>query len=399
MKRFLLLIVGFLVLNFSNVGAQDQQMHVAFYGLQFNGGEFHTGRVRLKDTLSAATLLTGYLAIQQQHNQILLDSLKSFRQRLELNDWLYYQLIRKVAQELCPKNEDYNIYTLYKWYFLTAAGFDARLAITGQKLIFYIYNKENIEDIPFFMFDSKKYMCLNIHDFEPFDLNLHPPVPLVLQVPGAVESFSYRVTRLPDFAPGVYQSKSLDFVYNHKPYHFDIVFNQELKAVFNNYPVVDFASYFNIPLSTATYQSLVPLLKNNVSGMDVEHGVDYLMRFTRYAFLYENDQENFGRERRLSPEETLFSPYSDCDDRAGLFFYLAKEIYNLPMIALLYPGHINIAVALPEPKGKFISYKGRSYTVCEPTPQAVDLPLGTFSPALSDAPYEIVYAYEPAKIK
>ncbi|WP_316741876.1 hypothetical protein [Pedobacter antarcticus] len=397
MKRFMLLIAGFILLTFSGTRGQSLQMHVAFYGLQFKGGEFPPDRIRLKDTLSAATLLPAYLAIKQQHNQVLLDSLKSFRQRFELNDWLYYQLIRKVAQQLCPKNEDYNIYTLYKWYFLTAAGFDARLAITGTKLIFYIYNEENIEDIPFFVLDSKKYMCLNIHDFEPFDLHLQPPVPLVLQVPGAVESFSYRVTRLPDFEPEAYQAKRLDFIYNHRPYHFNIVFNQELQAVFNNYPVVDFASYFNIPLSRATYQSLVPLLKNNMNGMKVEQGIDYLMRFTRYAFLYENDQENFGRERRLSPEETLFSPYSDCDDRAGLFFYLVKEIYNLPMIALLYPGHINIAVALPDPKGKFINYKGKSYTVCEPTPQSVDLPLGTFSPALSGSHYEVVYAYEPAE--
>lgn len=391
----MLLIAGFILLIFSGTRAQSLQMHMAFYGLQFKGGEFPSAKIRLKDTLSAATLLPAYLAIQQQHNEVLLDSLKSFRQRFALNDWLYYQLIRKVAQVLCPKNEDYNIYTLYKWYFLTAAGFDARLAITGKKLIFYIYNEENIEDIPFFMLGSKKYMCLNIHDFEPFDLHLQLPVPVILKVPGAVESFSYRVTRLPDFEPEAYQAKSLDFIYNHRPYHFDIVFNQELKAVFNNYPVVDFASYFNIPLSRATYQSLVPLLKNNMSGMKAEQGIDYLMRFTRYAFLYENDQENFGRERRLSPEETLFSPYSDCDDRAGLFFYLVKEIYNLPMIALLYPGHINIAVALPDPKGKLINYKGKSYTVCDPTPQSLDLPLGAFSPALSGSSYEVVYAYEP----
>lgn len=393
----MLLIAGFILLTLSGTRAQSLQIHTAFYGLQFKGGKLPSNRIRLNDTLSAATLLPAYLAIQQQHNLVLLDSLKSFRHRFELNDWLYYQLIRKVAQELCPKYEDYNIYTLYKWYFLTASGFDARLAITGKKLIFYILNEENIEDVPFFVLDSKKYMCLNIHDFEPFDLHLHPPVPLVLPVPGAVESFSYRVTRLPDFEPEAYQAKSLDFIYNHRPYHFDIVFNQELKAVFNNYPVVDFASYFNIPLSRATYQSLVPLLKNNMSGMKAEQGIDYLMRFTRYAFLYENDQENFGRERRLSPEETLFSPYSDCDDRAGLFFYLVKEIYNLPMIALLYPGHINIAVALPDPKGKFINYKGKSYTICEPTPQSVDLPAGAFSPALSGSHYEVVYAYEPAE--
>src|SRR5690606_10914787 len=112
------------------------------------------------------------------------------------------------------------------------------------------------------------------------------------------------------------------------------------EKIFANYPSVDFESYFNIPLSKETYGSLIPMLKQNVDGMSQKKGVDYLMRFTRYAFLYEDDEENFGKAKRLSAEETLFAQYSDCDDRAALFFYLVKEIYNLPMIAVLYPTHI-----------------------------------------------------------
>ncbi|EDM34037.1 hypothetical protein PBAL39_07035 [Pedobacter sp. BAL39] len=54
--------------------------------------------------------------------------------------------------------------------------------------------------------------------------------------------------------------------------------------------------------------------------MRQKKGIDYLMRFTRYAFLYEDDSENFGKEKLLSPEETLFADHSDCDDRAALFF-------------------------------------------------------------------------------
>ena len=114
--------------------------------------------------------------------------------------------------------------------------------------------------------------------------------------------------------------------------------------------------------------------------MKQKKGIDYLMRFTRYAFLYENDEENFGKEKRLSPEETLFSKYSDCDDRAALFFYLVKEIYNVPMIALLYPTHITMAVQFDTPVGGDpIVYKGKTYSICEPTPQKEDLGIGKMS--------------------
>ncbi|RZL45940.1 MAG: hypothetical protein EOP00_16510, partial [Pedobacter sp.] len=171
--------------------------------------------------------------------------------------------------------------------------------------------------------------------------------------------------------------------------------NNEVENIFANYPVVDFETYFNIPLSKETYQSLIPILKKNVKKMPIQKGVDYLMRFTRYAFLYEDDEEYIGKEKRFSPEQTLLNDQSDCDDRAALFFYLVKEIYNLPMIAILYPTHITMAVQFEKPIGDVVVYKGKSYSVCEPTPQKQDLKIGQISASLKNVPYKIVYAYEP----
>jgi len=89
------------------------------------------------------------------------------------------------------------------------------------------------------------------------------------------------------------------------------------------------------------------------------------------------------------------SAYSDCDDRAALFFYLVKEIYNLPMIALLYPTHITMAVEFHKPVGEPIVYKGKVYSLCEPTPELEDLGIGQMSAQLKNIPYRIVYQYEP----
>ena len=103
----------------------------------------------------------------------------------------------------------------------------------------------------------------------------------------------------------------------------------------------------------------------------------------------------FGKEKRLSPEQTLIYEQSDCEDRAALFFYLVKEIYNLPMIVLNFPRHVTVAVKFKKPVGKHIIYNGNIYTVCEPTPQQVDIPMGQLIPELENTPYEIVYAYTP----
>lgn len=320
--------------------------------------------------------------------------LTAYKEKHQLNDWLFYQLIRKTAETISPKKENYEQYTFYKWFLLGKSGYDARLTIADNRIIFYVYNDENISDIPFLMFKGKKYMCLNHHDYAYADLNKVPPHDMIT-IPGAVKPFSYKVTRMPDFNPESYADKKIEFNYKHKVYHFNIKLNSEVERLFANYPGVDFEYYFNIPLSKETYGSLIPLLKNNVKGMNQKKGVDYLMRFTRYAFLYENDDQNFGKEKRLSPEETLFSKYSDCDDRAALFFYLVKEIYNLPMIALLYPTHITMAVQFDKPVGTPILYNGKIYSVCEPTPQKENLNIGQLSASLRNTPYKVVYNYEP----
>ena len=347
--------------------------------------------------LTDASVKQFYQTLSKGEFSPVVDSLVSYKKKHQLNDWLYYQLIRNTAQQISPKADNYSSYTLYKWFLMVQSGYDARLALADDRVIFYILNDEDISDIPFFMINDKKYMTLNYHDYDKFDLHQSPPVPVNISVPGAVKAFSYKITRMPDFKAESYITKDLYFNYRDKEYNFEVKLNPGVQALFTNYPVVDFESYFNIPLSKETYSSLIPLLKKNVSKLDQKKGVDYLMHFTRYAFLYEDDVENFGKEKRLSPEETLFAEHSDCDDRAALFFYLVKELYNLPMIALLYPTHINIAVQFNKPVGTPIVYKGKTYSACEPTPQREDLRLGQVSARLKNAPYQVVYEYNPAK--
>jgi hypothetical protein len=377
------------------VKGQGQQVRVDFYKDPFVVFVDRAKIVEIPQQPTAESLKKGYSAISNANYQPVIDSLISYKAEHRLNDWLYYQLIRRVAQQISPKETNYARYTFYKWFMLNRSGYDARLALSGEKVIFYIYNNEDISDIPYFMVDGKQFVCLNIHDYEHTNLNDNPPIPVDMPVPGAKKAFSYKVTLMPDFVPAHDIEKEVSFVYNKKKYHFRVKLNTDQEKAFNNYPGVSFETYFNIPLSKETYGSLIPLLKKNMKGMDEKKGVDYLMNFTRYAFLYENDNENFGKEKRLSPGETLASNYSDCDDRAALFFYLVKEIYNLPMIALLYPTHITMAVEFSKPVGDPIVYKGKKYSVCEPTPQTENLAIGQISSHLKNIPYHVVYAYEP----
>ncbi len=375
--------------------AHAQLYSVDFYDGTLNFQADSTFNCQFTDSLSNQTVLQFYNKLQTSNYQTALTQLLAYQEKHKLNDWLYYQLIRKTVEQISPKKDNYARYTLYKWFLMCKSGYDARIAIGNDQIIFYIRNEEDISDIPFFEIENRKYTCLNYHDYGRLFKKEKTYVPVNISVPEAIRSFSYKVTNMPEFKPEDYVAKQLTFDYKNKVYHFEIKLNDEVEKIFANYPGVDFETYFNIPLSKETYQSLIPILKQNLKGMNDKKGVDYLMRFTRYGFLYENDEENFGRERHLSPEQTLFAAHSDCDDRVALFFYLVKEIYNLPMIAMLYPTHITMAVQFKKPIGNAIYYNGKIYSVCEPTPQKENLKIGELSTALKHQKYKVVYAYQP----
>lgn len=394
------LTILFLVVSFAirPTASAANTIQFDFCGEQISF-DFDRSLIPDNPTLSdEATITTFYQGLNPKDYDPVVNALVSYKEKFKPDDWLFYQLVRKTAQQISPKSSDYHRYTLYKWYLLSRTGYDARLAVSGNYILFYIYCAENIYNIPYRMVNGKQYVCLNYHDYgNNIDFQKHVFTLIDLPIAGAENVFSYKITHLPDFRPTDYTVKDLYFNYNASDYHFKVKLNNQIQTLFTNYPVVDYALYLNIPLSKGTYYSLIPLLKKSLKGLSVKSGVDYLMRFTRYAFMFEPDTEVFGGEKRLSPEQTLLYDQSDCDDRVALFYCLVKEIYDLPMIVVTYPNHVTIGVQFKWPVGKPIIYNGNKYSICEPTPQKEDLMLGQTLPELKKVPYEVTYVYTPQK--
>ncbi|MDO9376522.1 MAG: hypothetical protein Q7T76_19005 [Ferruginibacter sp.] len=346
-------------------------------------------------TVSPESVRSYFDAINGSNYKPLVSKLLQYKEQYKLDDWLYYQLIRRSVEQFSPKLENYERYTVYKWFLLAKSGYGVTLKTGNGKLLFYVQTNEEIFNLPYYTRNGQQVVCLNYHDYSTIDFKQEIFTEVSLIAPEGKNSFSYKVTQLPNFNPSDYVEKDVGFSFYEKQYSFKLKLNPQVKKLFTNYPTVDYALYFNIPLSNATYQSLIPSLKENIRGMSITNGVDYLMRFTRYSFLFEADSKSFGEEKRFSPEQTLLYDKSDCEDRAALFFFLVKEIYNLPMIVLSFPQHVTVAVKFDKPVGKHILYKGSTYSICEPTPQLKDLRMGKMIPSLNKTPYEVVYAYSP----
>lgn len=392
-----ILSLVFLLLLACNGLSQEKTPGISFdfYGTEIEFPFNRSSRIDFPGPLSAEAIQAFQQKILQTDYLPMVTALLAYKKQQQPDDWLFYQLIRKTAEQISPKADNYQRYTLYKWFLLCEAGYDATLAIGNNRLLFYVQSDENIYNIPYRVRDGKQYVCLNYHDYGVINFSKEIFSEVALKNRNGTSPFSYKITRLPGFSPGDYEEKEISFNYYHTGYQFKVRLNPQVKTIFANYPVVDYESYFNIPLSKETYSSLINSLKQNLKGMTKKNGVDYLMRFTRYAFLFETDTDAFGKEKRLSPEETLLYGQSDCEDRAALFFYLVKEIYDLPMIVLAYPQHVTIAVQFDRPVGHSIVYNGRKYSICEPTPQSRDLALGEMIPGLKKSRYEVVYAYHP----
>jgi hypothetical protein len=372
-------------------------IHFSFLGKEYSiksqkiPGGFPASQNNPKNFSSTIALLDKYCTD-------IIPELSGIRSSMNLSDWHYYQLIRKVSQQLIPKEKDYWGYTYCKWFFLARSGFRPVLCTIDNKLLLYVKSNSTIYNIPIKLIDTKQYVCMNYHDYN-YDIPIEREAPLLIQSSFFEKGndFDYTILIMPDFPDEKYVSKSIEFEYKGEKEKYQIKVCPETKDYFINYPVTDYRFQFNIPLSKLTYQSLIPSLKTKLKGRSVSEGVEYIMFLVRNAFAYETDSSLYGREKRFSPEETLASELSDCEDHAGLFFALVREVYDLPMIVLSYPGHINVAVKLKKNKGKTLTHNGMAYTICEPTPQKKILYLGQVQKKLKEQRFEIAYEYLPQK--
>ena len=372
----------------------NDSIQIEFIGKQYNF-ETKNSLDRYKGSLSKENI-SEFIKTKETNNLAVINStLLQIRKDEKLDDWIYYQLIRKTAQALVKKSDDYIAYTICKWYFLKEAGYDPLLCISKEKILLYVRSADIIYNQPIKALNNQQFVCLNYHDYK-YKLDFESEKFINIDEPKNTRNeFSFKINELPRFDKSNYLNKEIVFQYKQYQDKLNIKVNPTLVPYFNNYPVMDYENQFNIPLSKETYESLIPALKEKTRKLSVNKGVEYLMYFTRHAFLYEKDTEIFGREKRLSPEETLINEKSDCEDRSALFYLLVKEIYNLPMIVITLPDHVTVAVKLNQVHKNAVKYRGDYFTICEPTPQKKELKMGQTIANLTKTSYDVVYFYEP----
>jgi len=112
------------------------------------------------------------------------------------------------------------------------------------------------------------------------------------------------------------------------------------------------------------------------------------------GFKYQTDDNQFNRENYLLPEETLFYPYSDCEDRSFIFAYLVKRLIGLEVIGLGFPGHVATAVGFSSHvPGDHVVVNNKKFTVCDPT--YINAVAGMTMPQYRGTTPEVIHGVHP----
>ncbi len=283
------------------------------------------------------------------------------KETLQLNDWGYYQLVKQSATQLYKNNQ--NEATLFTWFVLLKSGYKVRIGYTSGKAYLLMPCKTLIYEKTYFRLDQGEiFYVIEAKSGQQLDLKIAN-----FKYPEADKVLDLHLAQ-PLKLSNVIKNRELKFRHKFLDYSLNISFEAQTANYFKDYPLTDPIVYFKAMPSSILATSLAKELKPYLEGKSEKETVDFLLSFVQQGFAYQTDQEQFGYEKPFTVEETLYYPYSDCEDRAALFIYLVRNLLKLKVVALDYPGHMAAAVRFNEKiEGDYCLVKGEKYIVCDPT--------------------------------
>lgn len=239
--------------------------------------------------------------------------------------------------------------------------------------------------VSYIMVDEKKFYTVSFDKKQTLNISIST---YDGKYPDADDLIDLSITETPKVKTALVE-KELSFVYDGVEYKIPVKYNQNAAEFFKNYPQTNLEVYFNAPLSPEATYSLSVGLKPVLDGKTEAEAANVLLRFVQTAFEYKTDGDQFGEEKSFFGDETLFYPYSDCEDRSIIFSYLIRQLLHLNVLGLDYPGHISTAVKFGDKiPGDYVIFHEDEYIICDPT--YINANLGMAMPKFRDVKPKII---------
>ena len=341
---------------------EGNQQKIDFYGKPIIFYHDAGLRNRLNATIDKEVISDFWSLLSRADYENLLTQLELQKKSLQLNDWAYASLIYKLAAEI--NNNRRNESALLSWFLLAKSGYRARVAYNDSSVYLLVPSKHEIFEVSYFTYSGNRYYAV---EFDGDEQQLGRVYTYDGEYPEAIKDFDMQLTASVASSDQP-EHRHLSFEFEGGRYNIDVTYDRGRVKFLGTYPQLNLNLYFASGVYRVTATPLQEQLAVNMRGMSEQQAVNFLLRFVQTALQYETDDKQFGKENYLFPEETLFYPYSDCEDRAVLFAWLVKSLLNLDVIGLDYPGHVATAVHFKKAvSGDSVSYQGKLYTVTDPT--------------------------------
>lgn len=297
------------------------------------------------------------------YDNLLADCL-TLKENLDLCDWAYFKMTEKVSETIYSKS---NEMVVFHTWLLTQSGFRTRLGRDNGSLHLILNTNVKLVDTPYWTLDDGNYFLVDGSKIDRMNIlgNSFPGTKALRMAFDSRNSFTTKESNPRELQSKRYPDLKVQVACNSNL----LDFMSDYPATFEDkYELTDWAKYAYTPLSESASSNLYPALKSQIQGKSEADAAYIILNFVQTAFEYKTDPEVWGKERAFFPEETLFYPYCDCEDRAILFCRLVKDLMGLNAALVYYPGHLAAAVQFnTDIAGDYFVIDGRRFLICDPT--------------------------------
>jgi hypothetical protein len=288
-----------------------------------------------------------------------LSDLQNTIKTMNLNDWGIYLLVNNLSSQIFSNQDDAK---LFSWFMFNKLGYAVKVGLADDgHVIMLTYSKKIIYSTPNYTLDNKKYYALDFYNKS----GVGSLYTYNQDYPGSVRPLDLAIVSLPKFVDAK-NSKNLKFTYQKKEYQIPFNYNQNIIDFMATYPQADYDTYFDAPVENESYVQVASGLKKYIDGKQASDGMNFVLSFVQHAFVYQTDQQQFGREKPMFAEETLYYNASDCEDRAALYAYLTRKLFNIDVMGVKYSDHMSTAIGVPMP-GDAFKVADERFVIADPT--------------------------------
>lgn len=287
-----------------------------------------------------------------------INEIKRVSDVMNLNDWGVYLLVQEISDNVYKDKDNSN---LLSWFIFNKLGYAVKVGLAERHIVLMHYSKKIIYSTPNYNFSNKKfYVVANYAKGSVGRLYSYKQ-----NYPGADKEMNLSMKTLPNLMSDMKQ-KTLSFSDYGRKYNVSFEYNKNLIDFMATYPQADYETYFNAPIDSRTYESIAKDIKKYVDGKKAGDAMNFVLHFVQKSFKYERDDQQFGREKVMFADETLYFDKSDCEDRAVLFSYLVKELFGISVVGVKYKDHMATALYVPM-DGDSVKAGQRKFVVADPT--------------------------------